>query len=425
MDNKDYSEKFEQFIKSTFFSVLTQEQQGFVKKQAVNYGFSFQELREFCVNVRDLSMWQERSIEKVFPSETSARVFQAKFGKKEKKDYLGKLNGYISQLKEKEKKYKNGTAYPRSFIKLVKAGSDRKVFGFCPVCSEKTHCCNLRVIDAVTGCPFSCNYCTIQTFYGDKAYVDANFDEKLSAIQLEKNKLYHIGTGQSSDSLVWGNKYGILDSLFKFAVKYPLAMVELKTKSSNIEHLLNNDVPKNIFCSWSLNPELIIENEEKGTASLKERLSAARKLCDKGMKVGFHFHPMMYYEGFAKDYDEICQEIFQNFDAKEILFVSIGTLTFIKPVIAAIRKRGGTSKVLQMPFTKDPHSKLSYPLTTKYKLYKQLYKSLASIREKVFMYLCMEEAFIWKEVFGYHYTNNEELEELLAQEIRAKLYSCE
>ena len=41
---------------------------------------------------------------------------------------------------------------------------ENKVFGQCPVASEKTVCCNLMTIDAIQGCSLGCSYCSIQTF---------------------------------------------------------------------------------------------------------------------------------------------------------------------------------------------------------------------------------------------------------------------
>lgn len=38
-------------------------------------------------------------------------------------------------------------------------------------------------------------------------------------LTLDATKTYHIGTGQSSDSLMWGNRSGVLDALFAFARK--------------------------------------------------------------------------------------------------------------------------------------------------------------------------------------------------------------
>ncbi|NIV72697.1 MAG: hypothetical protein GWN44_08470, partial [Calditrichae bacterium] len=74
-------------------------------------------------------------------------------------------------------------------------------------------------------------------------------------------------------------------------------MLEFKTKSNNIRYFLENETPNNIVCSWSLNTSVIIENEEHFTASLEQRLQAARTIADYGIKVAFHFHPLVYYQG--------------------------------------------------------------------------------------------------------------------------------
>ncbi len=59
-----------------------------------------------------------------------------------------------------------------------------------------------------------------------------------------------------------------MDALFEFARANSNAILELKSKSKNIKYLLENEVPKNILCTWSLNPNVIVENEEHLSASL-------------------------------------------------------------------------------------------------------------------------------------------------------------
>ena len=99
---------------------------------------------------------------------------------------------------------------------------NNEVFGMCPVASEKTVCCNLMTIDAVQGCSLGCSYCSIQTFYSDgKISIDKNLAEKLANIPLDPNKKYHIGSGQSSDSLAIGNREGVLDAQLNFARDNP------------------------------------------------------------------------------------------------------------------------------------------------------------------------------------------------------------
>ena len=129
---------------------------------------------------------------------------------------------------------------------------------------------------------------------------------------------------------MWGNKEGILDALFEFARKNPNVILEFKTKSNNIKYLLENDVPKNIICTWSLNTPTIIENEEHLAASLTQRIEAAKKVSDKGVLVGFHFHPIVCYENYLSEYEEVYKTLIATFDPKKVALVSLGTLTFIK-----------------------------------------------------------------------------------------------
>ena len=135
--------------------------------------------------------------------------------------------------------------------------------------SPRTRCCNLLTLDAVEGCGFDCSYCSVRYFYDDETIgIDENFSQKLKSIEIDPLRSYHIGTGQSSDSLMWGNKGDVLDAVLDFAEEHPNVILELKTKSDNVSHLLSRDVPHNVITTWSLNTAVIIENEEHYTASL-------------------------------------------------------------------------------------------------------------------------------------------------------------
>ena len=116
-------------------------------------------------------------------------------------------------------------------LKLTTHTSDKNIVGRCPVASDETVCCNLYTIDAVENCGFGCNYCTIQTFYDDQVLFDSKLPEKLKKLDFDPDRFYHLGTGQSSDSLMWGNQHRILDSLRDFAEENPNVLLELKTKS--------------------------------------------------------------------------------------------------------------------------------------------------------------------------------------------------
>jgi len=333
-------------------------------------------------------------------------------GKQLKKALLSHVKRIYEDLKNSPTNYDsfNNKIKPHK-IKIEERTKDSLGFGACPVASEKTRCCNLLTLDAVESCGFDCSYCSIQSFYNEgKITFDKDFRSKLDAIELDPNELYHIGTGQSSDSLMWGNRYGVLDALVEFARKNPNVLLEFKTKSDNISYFLEHkDLPKNLLLTWSLNPQVIIDNEEHLTASLEERLKSARKIADLGLLVGFHFHPMIYIKDFQKHYGEVFSKLLEMFKVDEVALVSLGTLTFIKPVIKKIRSREFKSKILQIPF-ENASGKASYPLDIKREMFKFAYESLKPWQKEVYFYMCMEDKSLWKDVFGYEYPTNESFE---------------
>jgi len=396
-----YIDKFESAITNTVFLKLPHETQVFIKEKAFNLKFSFSEIKQIIEIARDLDMWGEKNLIEIFPSH------------EQKKVVVSRLKKIYNELRSKPNSYDDFTLknIPQeqkfNFKTEVKDGLG---LGLCPVASEKTRCCNLLTLDAVESCGFDCSYCSIQSFYNQNTITfDSGFKDKLLKLELDKNKTYHIGTGQASDSLLFGNREGVLDALFDFARENPNVILEFKTKSDNIKYLLENEVPNNILCTWSLNTPTIIQNEEHLAASLNKRIAAARKVADKGVKIGFHFHPIVEYENYLQEYKEVYDRLLKEFRADEVALVSFGTLTFIKPVIKQLRDREFKSKITQMPF-EDASGKSSYPQKTKVEMFKHAYESFSPWHESVFFYLCMEEHEMWEKTFGYQYSTNNDFE---------------
>ena len=173
--------------------------------------------------------------------------------------------------------------------------------------------------------------------------------------------------------------------------------------------------------SWSLNTATIIENEEHFTASLDERLAAARSVADRGIKIAFHFHPMVYYREWREDYGDLALQVTARFAPEEVAFVSFGSVTFIKPIVKAIRERGRPTKMLQMELVPGPKGKLSYPDTIKREQFRHIYTSFASWHGQVYMYLCMEKAELWESTFGFVYESNDEFETDFGEKVLEKL----
>ncbi|RMH64087.1 MAG: DNA photolyase [Calditrichaeota bacterium] len=411
-------EKWTRFREESYYPLLSPATRRFLDELAGSYRLTFQEFRQLTEMARDLFMWGERPLEEVFAS------LYPDGAPAHKKEWRPRLLNHYQTLKNAAKDYnavRLKRPKKREKGKIRRLESDKKIFGMCPVASPKTVCCNLKTIDAVENCVFGCSYCTIQTFYHQETVFDAHLSEKLEALSLDPARRYHIGTGQSSDSLVWGNKHGNLDALMRFARSHPNVLLEFKTKSDNIRYFLEHDIPPNIVCSWSLNPQVIIENEEHFTAGLEQRLSAARRVADRGIRVAFHFHPIIYYNTWQEDYTRLAQRVLEMFTPEEVLFISFGSVTFIKPVLKQIRRSSLETKITQMELVKDPHGKLTYPDVIKIEKFSTMYRAFEPWHDEVFFYLCMEKAELWERSLGFVFESNDAFEQAMLDHCFARL----
>lgn len=417
--NSDYRIKFDTIAERTFFPRLSQQQQVFLRELSQRHRFTQQELRLVSEIALDLKMWNSGSIQQRW-SETETILDP----RQKKKHAINQLKAQWETLKNEPKQYPVSSANPVADIKaqVISQQKPKLGLGFCPVASQKTRCCNLLTLDAVDNCGYECSYCSIQSFFsGHQVLFDPDFPSKLAALKIESDRTYHIGTGQSSDSLMWGNSQGILDALLAFADNHPNVILELKTKSANISHLLKSKLPPNLICTWSLNPQIIVENEERGAAPLDKRLDAAKRLAEQGTLVGFHFHPMIHYLEWERDYGAIFSRLQQDFQPDQVAMISLGTLTFIKQVMHKIRERGATSQILKMPLV-EADGKFSYPEEIKQQLFSFAYDSFSEQWKKsVFFYLCMENQRFWEPVFGFDYDSNEAFEDAMKASYSEKI----
>ncbi len=398
------------------YHLLDDGSKNFLNKIIDTYQFSLQELRFLCVFGIDLLQWKKEPLKSVFEN-VEKSLIQA-YPQIQKASLKTKIFDDLRRNHEALKKapldyseFKNSEKHKRTQHSTHVVDTKANIVGACPVYSEKTVCCNLQTIDAVESCAFDCSYCSIQSFYNEgKIGVHKDLKKYLDQIEIDPKKTYHFGTGQSSDSLFWQNKFGALKDLFEFARNHPNVILELKTKSDKIDYLLDNDIPKNVITTWSINPQVVIDNEEHFTASLETRLNCAKLIAQKNNLVGFHFHPMFNLENLESIYGEIAKTIMSEFTKNQVALISMGTLTFTKKVMAQIRSRKNfNTQVLKLPES-EIAGKFSYDISTKEKMFKSLFHNFKDWHNEVFFYLCMEEKAVWDKCFGFCYSDNMEFE---------------
>jgi spore photoproduct lyase len=365
-------------------------------------------MRQLIEYAIDLRLWRQKPITELWDENSGAHLT----AKPRFKAIMNNLSEKIDQLKQSPTDYTTLQEKPRlrSKVTHVEDLGDIQLLGRCPcpVSGEKTRCCNLHTLDVVQQCAFGCSYCSIQSFYHrDEIVFAANLAERLEHLELPDG-IWHIGTGQSSDSLMWGNEHGILEALSQFATNHPHIVIELKTKSARTDWISSVKIPPNMVATWSLNAPTIIAHEEHKTASLDKRLAAARAASDAGIPVGFHLHPMIYFSGWENEYQAVIDKITTQFSVDEVVMISFGTLTFTKEALRELRLSGQPSRVLQMSLS-EIAGKYSYPLSVKEQLFTHAYECFPASwksEEGPFMYLCMEAPELWEPVFGRSYPDN-------------------
>jgi spore photoproduct lyase len=273
-------------------------------------------------------------------------------------------------------------------------------------------CCNYHVFDIVEGCPYDCSYCILQSYLNHE-YIKIFSDTsaiKAELLELDKNgSRFRVGTGELSDSLA-------LDNIFEFSKLFvPIVnsleniQFEFKTKSSNIDNLLMLN-PKNIVVSFSLNTDFIAKHEEHRAANVKKRLKAAKTLAEYGYKIAFHFDPVVIYENAEYDYRKLISDMTNEIREEDVEFISISTFRCIPSLIDVIRRKFSTSVFTKYNYITGLDGKLRYFKTDRIEMLKFMYDEIKKEWRKVFIYFCMEHAFIWNKIVKYDPGEREEFE---------------
>lgn len=272
-------------------------------------------------------------------------------------------------------------------------------------------CCNYYVADIMQGCPFDCSYCILQAYLPHKHIrVSADIDGFCTSIKnVAVSAKRRIGTGELADSLALDHIVPLSTLLSPIANDNPNIQLEYKTKSAQINNLLNLN-PRNVVVSWSLNPNEIISQEEPLTAPLARRLEAAKQLSECGYKVGFHFDPMIFCDDFEKLYGKLIDELTHMIPETSVEFISVSTFRCPPELIDAIRARAVESILTKGDFVRGLDGKVRYFKALRAGMIKFALQRLRLNWKKPFIYLCMEHESLWDKFIGYDPGDREKFE---------------
>ncbi|NQU43914.1 DNA photolyase [bacterium] len=276
-------------------------------------------------------------------------------------------------------------------------------------------CCEYQILNFGTGCPIDCSYCILQDYFSNPLLVvQANPDAFLAAaaqtIRSQPDRFFRLGTGEFADSLALEPLTGYAPLLVEWVRDFPNAILELKSKATNIDSLLELDHQRRTVCAWSLNSEEITRNEEHKAAPLADRFAAARRCEAAGYRLAFHFDPIFHYPGWEQGYRDTINRVFQSVSAQNIAWISLGCFRYTPGLERTIRRRFPKNRCTYGEFIPSGDGKMRYPQPLRIQIYRKMVNWIREAGgENVRVYFCMENAKVWRDVMGVAPADNAEL----------------
>lgn len=267
-------------------------------------------------------------------------------------------------------------------------------------------CCGYRVLNLVSGCPMDCTYCILQSYLNQPCItVNVNWEDSLREIGglvlRHPGRTLRLGTGELADSLALEPLTDIAREFIPLVLSFPEVVLELKTKTTEVDTLLDIDPRDRVVLSWSVNAEEVSAVDEKGAPPLEERLRAAALCGRAGYRIGVHFDPLVRFAGWENAYRRVVAALYDHLDRSWIAWISLGTLRYPPALEAIIRERFPESRLPLEELVPGLDGKLRYFRPLRVQIYRSIYGEIMRRDPRGAVYLCMESPEVWKESLGW------------------------
>jgi spore photoproduct lyase len=213
-------------------------------------------------------------------------------------------------------------------------------------------------------CLFDCRYCFLQGLYRSANYVMfVNYEDFRSAILKKINqangKDTYFFSGYDCDSLAFDSVTNFVNEFIPFFEQHPTGFLELRTKSVQMNALLNHQAIPNCIVAFSMTPAEISQTYEAKVPSLEKRLEVMGTLQEAGWPIGLRIDPVMYHPDFKSQYKRLFAQVFGAMDATRLHSVSLGPFRLPKPVFENMYRLYPDEKLFSSPL-KNRTGMMSY-----------------------------------------------------------------
>ncbi len=222
--------------------------------------------------------------------------------------------------------------------------------------------------------------------------------DEIKPLALPYPLFFHAG--EFSDALAYDHLTNLSQPLVELFASHQHARLEMRTKSAYVENLLGLNHNGQTVISWTFNPQEIAERLEHQTASLDERIQAARRVQDAGYWVGLRFDPIVWYSDWQKGYREMIDKIFSTLDPAKISDISLGMFRATPGLRRVIQHRVRHSWLLAGEVVQCEDKKYRYFKPIRLEMYRAILGWIRVHAPEVNVELCMEAPEVEKRVKG-------------------------
>lgn len=212
---------------------------------------------------------------------------------------------------------------------------------------------NFYYTSSIINCIFDCEYCYLQGVYpSGNIVIFVNIEDVFKEVEelLTQMSSLYLCISYDTDLLALDNICNFIDKWYRLVEKHSNLKIELRTKSTAIETLLEKKANKNFIIAFTISPDKIVKNYEKYTASFEKRMIAIKQLQEKNWKIRICIDPIIYEEDFEEIYTNFINRLFQNLDVNMIIDVSVGFFRISKDYLKKMRKQNPNSRILYYPY---------------------------------------------------------------------------
>lgn len=264
-------------------------------------------------------------------------------------------------------------------------------------------CARFYKLTAYNNCNFWCEYCylylTFRTNPVSTHFVNYEkmFREIVAFDQSDiPDSLRVLNLGELCDPMAVEHVTGFAEKLIPFAAEHAeKTKLLFLTKGADVESLLHLDHGGRSIMSFSINTEKVYRRLEHRTAPPEARMTAAKQLQKAGYEIRLRIDPIIVYEGWRKDYEDLVNAVFRHVAPARI---TLGEYRPSKGLANHIESRFPGSPLLTITDSLVSDGvKLRYPERKRVAVFRAIIDKIREHDPEMKISLCKEDPAIWKQ----------------------------